>query len=309
MTRSAGTVSLRAGRRSVDISRPEKVLFPDAGITKRELAGYYLAVAPAMLPYLADRPLTLERWPDGITKQRFYQKDASDYFPDWIRSETMAKEGGTVRHVVADDAATLVYLANQAAITLHIWQSRADRPGHPDRMVFDLDPEEEDFDAVRAGARHLRAALEETGLPSWVMTTGSRGLHVVVPLDRRADYGQVFGFSRGVAELVVRRYPERFTTEFRKKDRDGRVFVDVLRNRYAQTAVAPWSVRGRPGAPVAMPISWEELEEEDMGPRRFDLRNAPDRVAGDAWAGIRRRARSLTAPAKKLRRLLAAASG
>jgi bifunctional non-homologous end joining protein LigD len=197
-----------------------------------------------------------------------------------------------------------VYLAGQGCITLHISQSRVDRPTHPDRLVIDLDPEEDDFGPVQGGAREVRAALDETGLPSWVMTTGSRGLHVVVPLDRTAHTDAVRGFASGIAELVVRRHPDRFTTEFHKEKRDGRVYVDILRNGYAQTAVAPYSVRPRPGAPVATPITWEELDGADMRPDRFDIRSVLDRLDTDPWPGIRRRARSLKGPAAVLRGLI-----
>lgn len=178
--------SIRVGGRTVEVSRPEKVLFPDDGITKADLAAYYRTVARRMLPHLRGRPLMLERHPDGINGPAFMQKDLPDHFPDWIHRAELPKEGGTVTYAVCDDTATLLYLADQACITPHRFLSKTDRPDHPDRLVFDLDPPGNDFAPVRRAALRLHDVLDELELPSLVMTTGSRGLHVVVALDRRA---------------------------------------------------------------------------------------------------------------------------
>ena len=177
--------------RAVKLSNPQKVLFPAAGLTKADLIDYYRRVAPVMLPHLAGRPLSFERYPDGIAAEGFMQKNASDYFPSWIRRVRLAKQDGVVDHVVAEDAATLIYLANQACITFHVWLSRIDRVDHPDRMVLDLDPSDDDFAKVRWAAREARALLEELGLAPFLQVTGSRGLHIWVPLDRSADFDQV----------------------------------------------------------------------------------------------------------------------
>ncbi|HEX6391016.1 MAG TPA: DNA primase small subunit domain-containing protein, partial [Solirubrobacteraceae bacterium] len=276
---------VRAGRRVVAISRPGKSLIGD--VTKLDLARYYEAVAPVMLPHLADRPLNLERYPDGIDGHRIIQQHAADYFPSWIRRARVRKRGGTVDHVVAGDPATLVYLANQAAITLHRWLSRRDRLERPDLMIVDLDPTVDDPDDVRRAAVELVGLVREIGLRPLVMTTGSRGYHVAVSLQRRGEHADVIAFARELAEVACAREPERLTTAARKANRGARIYVDVMRNAYAHTAVAPWSVRPRPGAPVAMPLDLSELEDRSMRPDRFTLRDAARRAErdGDPWAG------------------------
>jgi bifunctional non-homologous end joining protein LigD len=291
---SARTTAERT-RRKIAISKPDKVLFPDSGTTKGELAAYYEKVADVMLPHVAERAVVMHRFPDGAGRDGFYQKDAPDYFPDWIRTVELAKRGGTVRHVVIDRPATLVYLAGQACITPHVWLSRVDRPDHPDRMVFDLDPQRDDFDVVRAAARALRDVLTALELVAFVMTSGSRGLHVVVPLDRSADFDTVRGFARTVADLLVRHDRNRFTTEQRKDKRRGRLFIDTLRNGYAQTSAPPWSVRPRPVAPVAVPLDWHELNRSGLGPQSYTVNNVFRRLAAkaDPWRDIGRHARAL----------------
>jgi bifunctional non-homologous end joining protein LigD len=297
------SVEIRAGRRTVQISRPDKALF-SCGITKADLARYYDRVAGAMLPHLADRPLNLERYPDGIEGQRIIQQRASGHFPGWIRRVRVAKAGGTVDHVVANDAATLIYLANQACITLHPWLSRADRLDRPDRIIFDLDPSGEDVAEVARAALVIADVLRELGLEPWAMTSGSRGYHVLVPLQRRADFDAAREFARGVAALAAARHPELFTVEQRKAKRDGRILIDVMRNAYAHTAVAPYAVRARPGAPVATPLNWEELSDPVIAPDRLTIADVPARLErdGDPWANLRRHAQSLTAARHRLDR-------
>lgn len=270
-------------RRVPEISRPDKVLFPDDGITKAELAGYYRTVARRMLPHLRERPLMLERFPDGIGGHGFMQKDVPGHFPDWVHRVELPKEGGTVTYPIADDTATLVYLAGQACVTPHRFLSRADRPDHPDRMVFDLDPPGDDFAPVREAALALHGLLDELELPSLVMTTGSRGLHVVVALDRRDAFDDVRAFARAAADALVARRPDRFTTEARKKARGERLYLDIQRNAYAQTAVTPYAVRARPGAPVAAPLAWEDIEDPDLDARRWTLRGADALLARNPW--------------------------
>ena len=288
--------------RTVKLSNPRKVLFPAAGLTKADLIDYYRRVAPVMLPHLAGRPLSFERYPEGIAAEGFMQKNASDYFPSWIRRVRLAKQDGVVDHVVAEDPAALIYLANQACITFHVWLSRTDRVDHPDRMVLDLDPSDDDFAKVKRAAREARALLEELGLAPFLQVTGSRGLHIWVPLDRSADFDQVRAFASGVAERLVARRPGELTTAQRKAKRGDRVFVDVARNAYAQTAVAPYSVRARAQAPIATPIEWAELEDAKLGPQRYTVRNIFRRLARkrDPWAEIQRHARPVHAAQERL---------
>ncbi len=292
---STRTAEIRAGGQAIQITRPEKVLFPEDGIDKRQLAEYYERIASTMLPHLRGRPVTMERYPDGIEGKRFIQKKAARYFPNWIKTASMEKEGGTVRHVVCDDAATLVYLANQAAITPHVWLSRIDQPHHPDQMIFDLDPPDGDFRAVCRAALQLRELLEREGLQVFLKTTGSRGLHVLVPLDRRADFDHVRSFARRIAGKLVETDPQHLTTDVRKSKRGGRIFVDTARNAYAQTAAPPYAVRARPGAPVAAPIEWNELENPRLRPDEYTIRNIFERLRrrGDAWESVGRHARGL----------------
>lgn len=297
-------VRTSAGRHTVEIRRPDKVLFPAEGITKADLADYYRAASDRILPHLRDRPLMLERHPEGVEGPGFMQKDVPDYFPGWIRTVELPKEHGTVDYLVADDTATLMYLVDQACITLHRFLSKADRPRRPDRLVFDLDPAGDDFAAARHAAELLHELLEELKLPSAVMTTGSRGLHVVVPLVRTADVDEVREFAHSAAELLAERHPDRLTTQAPKTSRGGRLYLDVQRNGYAQTAVAPYTVRALPGAPVATPLAWSELAEKGMTARRWTLATIGERLAGDdPWEGLLSHGRSLSGAAKRLAQL------
>lgn len=289
---------LQVGGRTVELNRPEKVLFPDDGITKADVADYYHRVARRMLPHLRHRPLMLERHPDGLDGPGFMQKDTPDHVPDWVHRVELPKEGGTVTYTVCDDTATLLHLAGQACITPHRFLSRADRPDHPDRLVFDLDPTGDDFAPVRQAALWLRELLEDRlGLPTLVMTTGSRGLHVLVPLDGHAPFDDVRDFARDVAELLAARRPDELTTAPRKSGRRGRLYLDIQRNAYAQTSVTPYALRARPGAPVAAPLSWDDVHDPELTARRWTLSTVDQLLKTDPW-GRAPRGRSL-APARR----------
>lgn len=286
-------VTIRAGSRSVEISNAQKVLFPRDGITKEELARYYRAVAPVMVPHVRRRPIMMERFPDGIEHGPIVQQRAPTYFPDWIARATVPKRrGGTVEHATINNAATLVYLAGQAVITPHMWPATADHPEHADMVVFDLDPPGEDLPLAGAAARILREVLIDEGLVPYLKTSGAKGLHVCVPIKRARDPNAAAAFAGRIAEVLIAQDPRRFTGEFRKADRDGRLFVDIGRNGYAQMIVAPYAVRARPGAPVSTPIEWDELTGRSL---RFTLRTVPERIAGDGdpWDGMKRHARAL----------------
>jgi bifunctional non-homologous end joining protein LigD len=285
------------------ITHPEKVLFPEDGITKGELAAYYEAIAPVMLPHLRGRPLTMERYPAGIGRQGFWQKDVSKGFPAWLKRVTVSKKGGVVHHPVVTDLKSLLWVTNQNTITHHVWTSRAPRVNVPDVSVFDLDPSTDDLNAVRRAALELRDLLAELGLPSWVKTSGSKGFHIVVPLDGKTTMPVAARFADAVGALFVRRDPDRLTREFSKADRAGRIYVDTGRNGYSATFAAAYTVRARRGAPVSAPCAWAEIERGEVDPGTFTLRNMPQRVAtvGDLWAGLGRRGRSLTRPMARLR--------
>jgi bifunctional non-homologous end joining protein LigD len=299
------SLEIRTGGRSVEISRPDKPLFP-SGVTKADLARYYDQVADTMLSHIAGHPLNLERYPDGIERPAIFQQKAGSHFPAWIARVEVAKKGGTVEHVVADQPATLVYLAGQACITPHAWLSRADRLERPDRMIFDLDPSEGGSADVRAAAVMIGELLRDLGLESRPMTSGSRGYHVMVPLQRRSDFDAVRSFSRGVAALAAARDPQLFTTEQRKAKREQKILIDVMRNAYAHTAVAPYAVRARPNAPVATPLHWEELAQRATRPDRFTVADVPARLEqeGDAWRDVASQAQALTAARRRLDRAL-----
>jgi bifunctional non-homologous end joining protein LigD len=286
---------LRIGRRRVRITHPGKVLFPEANLTKLQLARHYERVAPVMLPYVRERPLALQAFPNGIEAPGFFMKAAPAHFPDWIARTTVAKRGGTVTHALAADAATLVYLAGQNVVTPHVWLSRADRPRSPDRLVIDLDPSGGGFAEVRAAARDAGARLRDAGLVPFAMVTGSRGIHVVCPLRRGPSFTDVHRFARGLAEQMVRDDPRRLTLEWHRAERGTRIFVDVNRNAYAQHAVAPYGVRARARAPVAAPLRWDELSEARLRPDRWTVETIGKRVEaeGDPWRGMGRRSRAL----------------
>jgi bifunctional non-homologous end joining protein LigD len=280
----------------VELSNPGKALFPE-GITKADLARYYARVAPLMLPHVIGRPVHMKRFPDGIDGEEIQQKQVPRHFPPWVARATVSRRrGGSVEHVVIDSVRTLVYLANQACITPHVWLSTADAPERPDQLIFDLDPEVEDLAAMRAGARALRRLLEaEAGLTAFVKSSGSRGLHVVAPLDGSATSDEARAFAGTVAARLAEEDPARFTVEHRKERRGGRIYVDVGRNTYAQTAAAPYAVRALPGAPIAVPLSWEELGR--FAPRRYGIGNVWRRLGrkADPWAGMADAAGSVAA--------------
>jgi bifunctional non-homologous end joining protein LigD len=288
------------------ITHPEKVLFPDDGITKGDLAAYYKAMAPVMLPHLKGRPVTMERYPTGIGKKGFWQKDVSKRFPAWLQRVDVPKKNGIVHYAIITDTRSLLWVTNQNTITQHVWTSRVPDLDHPDICVFDLDPSHDDAAAVRAAATGLRDLLEELGLPSWIKTSGSKGFHIVVPLDGETPMGDVAHFANLAGTLFVSRAPDRLTQEFSKADRRGRIYVDTGRNGYGATFAAAYCVRAKRGAPVSAPCTWEELERGQVTPTTFRLRNMRDRVekVGDVWADMRRRGRSLKRAMEKLRRLL-----
>jgi bifunctional non-homologous end joining protein LigD len=298
---------ITVGGITVPITHPAKVLFPADGVTKADLARYYADAADSMLPWLRDRPITMVRYPDGLDGQRFFQKNAPAYFPDWIRRVRVGKEGGEVEHAVCDNPATLVYLANQACIEIHAFLSRVDKLDAPDQMVFDFDPPDtKRFADVRRAALWARDLLDgELGLTSFVRTSGGRGLHVHVGLNRRADFEEVREFAHRVGEVLARRHPDAITVEQRKDKRGKRIYADVMRNAYAQTVAASYGVRARPGAPVATPLSWAEVEDDGLAPSRFTMATIRARLDSgpDPWADFAKSRHGLGEAAKRLAKL------
>ena len=287
------------------ITHPDKVLFPDDGITKGDLANYYETIAPVMLPHLRGRPLTMERYPAGIHAKGFWQKDVSKGFPAWLERAEVPKKDGVVHHPIVTDVRSLLWITNQNTVTQHVWGSRVPDLNYPDVCVFDLDPSKDDDESVRGAAIGLRDLLTEIGLPSWIKTSGSKGFHIVVPVDGKTPIDLVVRFANAVGTTFVKLAPDRLTQEFSKVDRLGRIYVDTGRNGYSATFAAAYTVRAKRGAPVSTPCTWEEVERGEVSPQTFTLRNVPGRVAkvGDLWADMQRRGRSLQRPFEKLQLL------
>jgi bifunctional non-homologous end joining protein LigD len=280
------------------ISHPEKVMFPDCGITKGEMADYYATVAPVMVPHLAGRPVTLERFHRGIGEKGFFQKNVEKGAPEWLERVAVPKSDGVVNYAIVRDARGLQWLANQNCITPHVWTSRVPDLFRPDLCVFDLDPLVPDDGVLRSALLLLRDLLAELGCTSWVKTSGSKGFHVVVPLDGQADCGQVARFAHAVARAFVARDPEHLTLEFYKADRGGRILVDTGRNEFGATYAAAYALRPKPNAPVSAPCTWEEVESGRARPQSFTLRTMRQRLDahGDVWAALFRAPHALPAP-------------
>ena len=284
----------------VEISKPDKVLFPDDGITKADLAAYYAEVSAVMLPYLAGRPVNMQRFPDGIAKSSFYEKQVPSHFPDWVARVEVSTADGAQEQVVVGDRRSLVYLAQQACITPHTWLSTEKHLDRPDQLVVDLDPSVDDLGKVRRATRLVGDLLEDLGLTPYLKTTGSRGYHVVVPLRPDEGFDEVRDFARAAAERLVRSDPDLLTLEARKDKRGDRVLVDIMRNGYGQTAVPPYAVRARSGAPVSAPLDWDELSR--IAPDEVTVASLPRRLAAkdDPWAGMRRHASGLARARRRL---------
>jgi bifunctional non-homologous end joining protein LigD len=294
---------------TVACSNVDRVVFPDDGITKGEVIAYYRDVAALIVPELRGRPLTVVRYTRGIDRGGFFQKHYQKHFPAWL-DRVAAGTKTVVEYPIVDSPAGLVYMANQGAIELHVWTSRKDELHRPDLLVFDLDPPEGPpegppdgrFDLARRAAGLVRGLLDQLGLPAFVKLTGGKGLHVVAPLDDGATFHEVGELAIRSGALLCRRHPDLLTMEFYKKDRRGRLFVDVMRNAIGATLVAPYSLRGRPGAPVSAPIAWSELDDPALcagGIRLRDVRARLDR-RGDPWHALRARAGVVSAARRAL---------
>lgn len=277
---------------SLELSNRDKTFFPDDGITKGDLIDYYQRIADYMLAHLKDRPLTLHRFPDGIDEKGFFQQARSDHYPDWMPGLEIDHGGdtGVKEHILCPDQGGLVYLADQGAITLHSWLSQKNQIDYPDQLIVDLDPPGEDFEPVRRAAKLVREAMRELGLTPFLKTTGSRGLHLVAPLKPKQKFDRVRELAGQFTKRLAAAHAQELTTEQRKNKRQGRIYLDIMRNAFGQTAVAPYAVRALPGAPVAAPLSWDELDDGDLGPQSFNIKNLFRRLGQkqEPWAGMRR---------------------
>ncbi|MFP4177358.1 MAG: non-homologous end-joining DNA ligase [Acholeplasmataceae bacterium] len=280
---------MKVNPKKVTLNHPEKVMFPAIGASKRDLWDYYERISGTMLPYLKDRPLTMHRFPDGIEGDGFYMKNVPDYFPEWIETvDIEKKEGGTNIQMVCQTEEALLFLVDQACITPHVWLSARNHLDRPDRMVFDLDPSGNDTDTIKRIALALKETMDKKELRSYVMTTGSKGVHVVVPIEADHPFETVKRVADGLAADVVRRLPEIATLEQRKDKREDKVFLDTLRNAYGQTSVCPYAIRALKGAPVATPLSWQEFSDQPFDPQRYRTDNIFRRLGriDNPWKGF-----------------------
>lgn len=299
---------MKVGNHEIELKNQDKVFFPEEEITKGDLIDYYEKIADFLLPYLKDRPLSLNRFPDGINKEGFYQKDTPDYFPDWIETvEIEKKEGGSNQQVLCNDKATLMYLVNQGTISFHPWLCTKSDLQKPDKLVFDLDPPQGNFEIVLKGAKTLHSLLDkELGLNAFIMTTGSKGLHVVCPLQIDKTFDEVRAFAKDVATYISDTNPDMYTVETRKNKRKDRLFIDYLRNAYAQTSISPFSTRARNGAPVATPLGWDELNKNRLNSQFYTIKNIFKRLSQkeNPWKQFTIKATKLDSSIEKLNKLM-----
>lgn len=298
---------LKIGSHVIEVTHPDKIIFGKSGFTKQNLIDYYHAIASIMIPHIKNRPISMQRFPQGIHEDIFFQKDAADYFPSWIQRYPIPKQtGGTVEYITINTAATLIYLANQACVP-HIWLSKVDRLEKPDRLIFDLDPaHEHSFDTVQKVARHLKEVLDHLELPSFYMLTGSRGAHIVIPLKRIHTFDTTRSFAYDIAQLLAYQFPTLITIDMHKSKRGKRIFLDWLRNGFGATTVAPYAIRALEGAPIAVPITWQELQKKDLFSQKYTIKNIAQYINknGDIWHDMDKHAVPLKSAQKKLALLL-----
>ena len=290
-----------------ELTNLDKVLFPKSKITKSNLIDYYKQIAPYMLPFVANRALSLYRFPDGIDGQKFYQKNTPDYFPAWIKRAKVALK--TIEkfdlYTVCNNIETLVYLANYVCVP-HVWLSKVDKLEFPDRLIFDLDPSDKHgFEQVRLLALELHEFLNKLGLKSFAMLTGSSGMHVIVPIKRTKIFDETRLFAKNVAQFFVKQNPDKYTLEMSVEKRAGRVFIDTMRNGFGATAVAPYAVRDQEGAPVATPITWQEVGDPKLSSQRYNIGNIFDKLKHEPnpWHNFEKAAISITDAVKKLAKI------
>ncbi|MGZ3632970.1 MAG: non-homologous end-joining DNA ligase [Parachlamydiaceae bacterium] len=275
--------------KKIQFTHLDKILFPKSGIKKVELFEYYLNIAPTILPHYRNRPLTMVRFPKGIDNKGFFQKNIFHTHPNWLEFVEVKKQSGTLKQILVNHPATLAYLTNQECIEMHLALSRADKIDFPDRVIFDLDPPpDNDFAKIRWAARQLKASIDQFHLISFIQTTGSRGVHIVIPIDRTHDFTYVHSFAKKLAYELADQFPDQLTIAQRKQKRGSRVFVDYSRNSYGQGAIGPYSLRAKEGAPIATPLYWEELDDENLNAQSYHLGNIFQRLKKekDPWQGI-----------------------
>jgi bifunctional non-homologous end joining protein LigD len=297
-----------AEEHAVKLTSPDRVLYPEDGITKGDVFAYYERAAPTIVPHLRDRPFTMKRYPHGITGEAFFQKQAPKHLPDWIPTRqfrTWPREGGSrlVDFALVNTPEAVLFMVQNNCIDMNAWYSRVDKPDRPDFVLFDLDPPDDGFELAIEVAHLIRELLDELMLPGYVKTSGADGIHVVAPITRRSTYKQTYDFAEGASRLLEERHPGKITTEWLKKKREG-VLVDHRQNGHGKTIASAYSVRPKPGAPVSTPLAWDELKA-GLRPRDFGMNVALQRLEkrGDLFLPVLEDARPLAPAAKKLERL------
>src|SRR5690348_5052213 len=298
-----------AEEHAVKLTSPDRVLYPEDGITKGDLFAYYEQVATTLVPHLRDRPFTMKRYPHGITGEVFFQKQAPKHLPDWIPTRqfrTWPREGGSrlVEFALVNSPEAVLFMVQNNCIDMNAWDSRVDKPDRPDFVLYDLDPPDGGFELAIEVAHLIRDLLEEVGLPGYVKTSGADGIHVVAPIVRRASFEQTYALAEAASRLLEQRHPGKVTTEWLKKKREG-VLVDHRQNGWGKTIASVYSVRPKPGAPVSTPLHWDELTPQ-VRPRDFGMQQALERIErhGDLFAPVLEDPRPLGAAADKLKRLV-----
>jgi bifunctional non-homologous end joining protein LigD len=296
---------IKINDREITLSKTDKLFYPDAEITKADIIAYYRKIWENISPYATDRALVIQRFPEGINEQGFFQKKVSDYFPEWIETiKIKEKESNEeAEYVNCNKEETIAYLANQGSLVLHGWLSKKSNVNKPDKMVFDLDPSDKDFEKVRKGALLLKQFFDKLNIHSYPMITGSKGIHVIIPLKEKDDFEEVREWAKQIAERVVKKDDRNSTTEISKSKRGNRVFVDYLRNSYGQTSVMPYSLRAIKNAPVAVPLNWDEVKDKELNPQKYTISNIFYRISQkqDPWKEMSKNAVDLAEIKHKLR--------
>lgn len=300
----ANQEKIKINNKEISLSKTDKILYPDSDITKADIIEYYRKIWENIAPYATDRPLVMQRFPDGIQEQGFFQKKISDYFPGWIETITIKEKESNEKaeYVNCNKEETIAYLANQGSLVLHGWLSKKSNVNKPDKMVFDLDPSDNDFEKVKQGALLLKELLDQGNIHSYPLITGSKGIHVIIPLKEKDDFDDIRNVAKQIAEIVTKRDDKNFTTETSKNKRGHKVFVDYLRNSYGQTSILPYSLRAIDNAPVAVPLDWDEIKDKELDPQKYNISNIFHRISQkqDPWKDMNKNAVDLTEIKDKL---------
>lgn len=291
------TKTIKVQNKEIEVTNSNKEIF--ANITKEDFVQYYKFIAPIMLKHIKDRPISMFRFPHGLRQEGFFQKHVPDYFPEWMKRVEVTRKGSKIKYIMAQDEASIVYLATQVLIP-HIWPSRYDKIEYPDKMIFDLDPQVNDFSKTQQVALDARKFLEDLGMKSFAMTSGNKGYHICVPLDRSTKQEDVKEFAGKIAAVLASHYSEAITDEMRIEKREDKVFIDTYRNSITHTAVAPYSVRASLRGGIACPIDWKEIKK--TRPKDININNYREKIKKDSWENFWKETFSIEKIKKQLKK-------